>query len=100
MLLSSPLMTGVCCRNTCRAAFTLYCSFCGLGQHEVYLMIAGQLVFMRDSCIEIAGTMLAEKRAQDAHVAAVLENAKPAGEIAGSTVGWPGATLGADGRFY
>lgn len=32
---------------------TLYCSFCGLSQHEVRKLIAGPTVFICDGCVEL-----------------------------------------------
>lgn len=33
---------------------TLYCSFCGKGQHEVHKLIAGPTVFICDECVLLA----------------------------------------------
>jgi len=39
---------------------TLYCSFCGKGQHEVRKLIAGPTVFICDECIELCKDIIHE----------------------------------------
>src|ERR1700693_5239258 len=39
---------------------TLYCSFCGKGQHEVRKLIAGPTVFIWDECIELCKDIIHE----------------------------------------
>jgi hypothetical protein len=42
------------------ASPTLYCSFCGKGQHEVRRMIAGPSVFICDECVEACQAVVDE----------------------------------------
>jgi transitional endoplasmic reticulum ATPase len=44
---------------------TLYCSFCGKGQHEVRKLIAGPTVFICNECIELCGDIIGEKKPSD-----------------------------------
>ena len=37
---------------------TLYCSFCGMSQHEVRKLIAGPTVFICDGCVELCNEIL------------------------------------------
>ena len=41
-------------------ADTLYCSFCGKGQHEVRKLIAGPTVFICDECVELCIDIITE----------------------------------------
>ena len=51
----------------------VYCSFCGIGNHEVEIMLAGPvLVFICDVCVETAAEQTAQKRRDDAMVAEVV----------------------------
>ena len=50
----------------------LYCSFCGLGQHEVEVLVASKHAWVCDACVVIAcrvlyehDTRIAELRAPD-----------------------------------
>src|SRR6201989_2351261 len=40
---------------------TLYCSFCGKGQHEVRKLIAGPTVFICDECVELCMDIIREE---------------------------------------
>jgi ATP-dependent Clp protease ATP-binding subunit ClpX len=40
---------------------TLYCSFCGKGQHEVRKLIAGPTVFICDQCVELCMDIISEE---------------------------------------
>ena len=40
---------------------TLYCSFCGKGQHEVRKLIAGPSVFICDECIDLCTDIIKEE---------------------------------------
>jgi ATP-dependent Clp protease ATP-binding subunit ClpX len=40
---------------------TLYCSFCGKGQHEVRKLIAGPTVFICDECVELSKDIIQEE---------------------------------------
>src|SRR5271154_6731176 len=41
---------------------TLYCSFCGKGQHEVRKLIAGPTVFICDECVELCKDIIHEEK--------------------------------------
>lgn len=41
---------------------TLYCSFCGKSQYEVYCMIAGPSVFICDTCTEICRDVVLQRK--------------------------------------
>jgi ATP-dependent Clp protease ATP-binding subunit ClpX len=40
---------------------TLYCSFCGKGQHEVKKLIAGPTVFICNECVELCAEIIREE---------------------------------------
>lgn len=40
---------------------TLYCSFCGLSQHEVKYLIAGPTVFICDECVDLCDDIFLER---------------------------------------
>ena len=40
---------------------TLYCSFCGKSQHEVWKLIAGPTVFICDECVELCMDIIREE---------------------------------------
>ena len=44
------------------AALGLYCSFCGKGQHEVAVLIAGPQVNICDDCVKASVFVLAHRR--------------------------------------
>lgn len=44
------------------ARMTLYCTFCGRSEHEVFFLIAGPMVFICDNCTGIAAGQLASRR--------------------------------------
>ena len=39
----------------------LYCSFCGISQHEVRKLIAGPSVFICDECIDLCNDIIREE---------------------------------------
>ena len=41
-----------------RARMTLYCSFCGKSQHDVYKLIAGPSVFICDGCVGLCNKII------------------------------------------
>jgi ATP-dependent protease Clp ATPase subunit len=43
---------------------TLYCSFCGKSQHEVFKLIAGPTVFICDECVAVCSDLVAKGRAE------------------------------------
>jgi ATP-dependent Clp protease ATP-binding subunit ClpX len=43
---------------------TLYCSFCGKSQHEVFKLIAGPTVFICDECVALCSDLVAKARAE------------------------------------
>lgn len=45
-----------------KARMTLYCSFCGRSEHDVFFLIAGPMVFICDDCTGIAAGQLAITR--------------------------------------
>ncbi len=48
---------------------TLYCSFCGKGQHEVRHLIGGPaLLFICDECVELCSDIIAKRKAQTATI--------------------------------
>lgn len=42
--------------------WTLYCSFCGKAQHEVFTLIAGPQVFICDGCVADCVNIITQKR--------------------------------------
>ena len=45
---------------------SLYCSFCGKGQHEVKKLIAGPTVFICNECVELCNDIIHEEVASGA----------------------------------
>jgi ATP-dependent protease Clp ATPase subunit len=41
---------------------TLYCSFCGKSQHEVFKLIAGPTAFICDECVELCRHLVSRDR--------------------------------------
>lgn len=50
-----------------------YCSFCGIGNHEVEVMIAGPVrTFICDKCVDECVDTIAKKKKDDAYMADVV----------------------------
>jgi ATP-dependent protease Clp ATPase subunit len=43
-----------------------HCAFCGRGQNEAYVLVAGPTVHICDKCVKIAAEVIQEKRFSDA----------------------------------
>jgi ATP-dependent Clp protease ATP-binding subunit ClpX len=43
---------------------TLYCSFCGKGEHEVRVLVSGPTVFICDECVDKCVTVIEAHQAR------------------------------------
>ena len=44
---------------------TLYCSFCGRPESEVFTLLAGPQVFICDLCVDVCAGIMAEEKPKD-----------------------------------